>query len=227
MNILLWAIPLAVFVITLILAPYHLYRDKEKEQNILSEKLHAVENAHPNITLVRTENILGDVITRSAGKIVSHERPYFTRIQTANDPKSSVQAVNAKIAAHITFYDGSWNKCFPTMIGRWAETTEIAQGGQPIEIEQPELPPTGRPYILDIGLKYRDENEFYAYNNETPRKSTVGFRDKDRQLNPNTYSVEVKLKGAGVDKAFWFELSNSGRGKEVDFNPKQPNEHIA
>ena len=129
MNILLWAIPLAVFVITLILAPYHLYRDKEKEQNILSEKLHAVENAHPNITLVRTENILGDVITRSAGKIVSHERPYFTRIQTANDPKSSVQAVNAKIAAHITFYDGSWNKCFPTMIGRWAETTEIAQGG--------------------------------------------------------------------------------------------------
>ena len=101
------------------------------------------------------------------------------------------------------------------------------RGGQPIEIEQPELPPTGRPYILDIGLKYRDENEFYAYNNETPRKSTVGFRDKDRQLNPNTYSVEVKLKGAGVDKAFWFELSNSGRGKEVDFNPKQPNEHIA
>lgn len=70
-------------------------------------------------------------------------------------------------------------------------------------------------------MKYHDENEFYAYNNETPRKSTKGFRDKDRQLNPDTYSVEVKLKGAGVDKAFWFELVNHGKGEEVSLNPKQ------
>lgn len=227
MNVLLWAIPLAVFFVTLILAPHHLYKEKENRVNELKIKLDTIENARPNMTLVETETIPGDVITREGGRIISREHPWFTRVKIANDPKSALQAVDAVIAAHITFYNSSGNKCFPTMIGRWAETPEIAQGGQPIEIEQPTIPPTGRPYILDIGLKYHSEDEFYGYNNETPRKPTIGFRDKDRRLSPHTYSVEVKLKGAGVDKAFWFELVNHGKGKEVDFDSKKQHTHIA
>lgn len=147
MNILLWAIPLAVFVATLILAPYHLYKTKEEKVGKLTEELHAIENARPNIILVQTENVHGNVVTATADRIVSREHPWFTRIQIANNPKSALQAVDAKIAAHIIFYDGSGKKCFPSMVGRWAETPEIAQGGQPIEIEQPTIPPTGRPYI--------------------------------------------------------------------------------
>jgi hypothetical protein len=186
----------------------------------IQTELGKIKNSCPNITFIDTENVLGDVVSKQAGRIISRENPWFTRIKIANSPESTLQAVSAVIAAHITFYDSSGNKCFPTMIGRWAETPEIAQGAQPIEIEQPTIPPTGRPYILDIGLKYHDEDEFYGYNNETPRRSTVGFRDKGRQLNPDAYSVEVKLKGADVDEAFWFDLINNGKGQEVEFRSK-------
>ncbi len=179
-------------------------------------RIRHLEKLRPRIILVKTENVFGNVVTRRTGQTDIRERPWFARVQFANDPKSSLQGAEADIVGHIEFYDNSRQRCFFTMIGRWAETKEIADGAVAIEIDQIKLPPTGRPYIMDIGLKYHEEEEFYGYNNETPRKATVGFRDNDRKLPAGEYTIKVRLRGVGVDKEFWFILQNPGKDKEVE-----------
>lgn len=179
-------------------------------------RIHQLEGTSPNIVIRKTENILGSVSNFVTGQ---NEYPWFLRVHIANDPKSSISGVTVnQIAGHISFYDANNKLCFEPMIGRWAETREIASGAQPIDIDQIPIPPTGRSYILDIGLKYHDENEFYAYNNETPRKPGKGFRDADRRLDIGLYRVELRLRGEKTDKKFYFNLNNPGSGNEVDFN---------
>ena len=68
---------------------------------------------------------------------------------------------------------------------------------------------------MDIGLKYKDEDEFYLYNNETPRKNTRGFRDTDRALPIGKYLVKVDFRGTNVSQSFKFTLNNPGKGKGV------------
>jgi hypothetical protein len=70
---------------------------------------------------------------------------------------------------------------------------------------------------MDIGIKYTGEDDFYGYNNQTPRKSTKGFRDNDRALGEGTYAVNVRLRCKGVDKSFRFQLINPGAGQDVSF----------
>lgn len=99
----------------------------------LIHRIRQFENKRPHMVFVKTENICGQVTTRQVVanfvEGVRVEKPWFARVQIANDPKSALQAVDAIVAAHISFYDSSGQECFSTMIGRWAETPEIAQGG--------------------------------------------------------------------------------------------------
>jgi hypothetical protein len=187
---------LAGLIISCFLA-FHRVRVQRDEYK---KRIEGLEAAKANMVVKVVENRKGDVVSHMGadddgmgGEIFVHGHPWFTRVHIANDPSDCIEAVEVEVAAHIGFYDSSDKLCFPSMIGRWAETLEIAQGGQPIEIEQLRIPPTGRPYILDIGLKYHDEDEFYGYNNDTPRKSTVGFRDGERALGKGNYRVKVEL----------------------------------
>lgn len=186
-----------------------------------------INNAKPNIVLKSIdENLQGNVITREFSSVISQtlygetEHPNFTRIWIANEPMKAVQEVEAcNIYGEITFYRDTGKNVLFTMGGRWAETKEIADGGQPIEIDQIVLPPNGRPFCMDIGLKYGDEDEFYGYNNETPRKNTKGFRDHDRKLDSGNYTVKLRLRCKGVDRSFWFQLKNGGAGQNVSLIP--------
>lgn len=79
---------------------------------------------------------------------------------------------------------------------------------------------------MDIGLKYINEDEFYLYNNETPRKQAKGGRDSDRVLGKGTYYVRARFRCKGVDMPFWFILENLSKGKEVTFKSvPQPKSH--
>ena len=51
MNILLWAIPLAIFLAALFLIPYHMFRQKEKEVRNLKNELDNVTSARPKISV--------------------------------------------------------------------------------------------------------------------------------------------------------------------------------
>lgn len=187
-------------------------------------ELYRIRNARPNIVLTDIEeNLRGNVTTQEYSSVLNKwvigeaEHPNFTRIWIANEPMNTFQEVDAiKLYSEISFYDDVGTNIF-VMGGRWAETPEIANGAQPIEIDQIDLPPNGRPFCMDIGLKYHDEDEFYGYNNETPRKNTKGFRDTDRKLGKGNYYVKVRLRCKGVDKTILFKLSNPGIGQNVNF----------
>jgi hypothetical protein len=187
-------------------------------------ELYRIRNARPNIALTDIEeNLQGNVTTREYSSVLNKwvigetEHPNFTRIWIANEPMKAIQEVDAiKLYSEINFYDDVGINIF-TMGGRWAETPEIANGAQPIEIDQIDLPSNGRKFCMDIGLKYYNEDEFYGYNNETPRKNTKGFRDNDRKLGKGIYYVKVRLRCKGVDKTILFKLVNPGAGQNIHF----------
>lgn len=176
-------------------------------------QLDQIKNARPNMVLVKTENFPFPIRSVQTGAVMG--TPWFARVQFANDPLSSLQAVEAhKVAGHIEIYSQDKQHLYFKMIGRWSETKEVAVGGQPIETEQIDIPANGRPYPMDIGLKYQEDAEFYGYNNESPRFA-ADWRDKQKQLAVGTYSIRVWLRGDNVDKDFWFNLVNKGRGEDV------------
>jgi hypothetical protein len=222
MNNLLWLIPLGVLIGTIIvgflLAPYNMYSAKQNEANDLGTELNKIKTMTPRFVLTKIdENFLGNVITtyRDANKVEQEiEHPYFTRIWIANDPSKPEYGVEARyVYGEIEFWNITHTTCYFRMGGRWAETKEIVQGAEPIEIEQITILPNGRPYCMDVGLKYRDENEFYGYNNETPRKATKGFRDLDRKLDKGDYLIRARFRCKGVDTSFWFRIENQGKDR--------------
>ncbi len=186
-------------------------------------ELRRIRDARPNIVLKRIdEGIEGNVASRHYSAVLNEvlisqvEHPNFTRIWIANEPTKTIEEVDAvKLYGEISFYkDG---QVLFDMAGRWADKDEIADGGKPIEINQVDLSPNGMPFCFDIGIKYHDEDDFYGYNNDTPRKNTKGFRDADRKLGKGNYHVNVRFRCKGVDKAFWFQLTNNGAGQDVGF----------
>lgn len=186
-------------------------------------QLRNMQNSKPNIVFRKVEeHFEGKITTRRWSSetnqwlIGQSETAYFTRIWIANEPLKPIQSIDAvKLYGEISFYIAG--SLLFEMGGRWAETKEIADGGQPIDIDQIDIPPNGRPFCMDIGLKYYDEDEFYGYNNETPRKTTKGFRDQDRKLMLGTYFVKTRFRCKGADTLFWFRLENSGKGNHVKF----------
>jgi hypothetical protein len=200
---------LTMLIVGLVVGPLLAFRS-------VNNKLKRIISAKPSIRITKTENVFGDVINFRNN---TREHPWFTRIHVVNDPLVATEDSEDKnVVGHISFYRRGNSKCLLEMIGRWAETQEIASGGQPIEIEQILLPPNAQPFIMDIGLKYRDEDEFYAYNNETPRKKTRGFRDTSRSFPAGEYLVRVEFRGTNVRTALEFILSNPGKGKEVSLH---------
>jgi hypothetical protein len=226
MNDLLWALPLAVFIGTIVVgflvAPYAIYDNKQKECGALAGELNKIETMVPNFVLKKIDqSFLGNVVTtlydESQNKVTQEiEHPYFTRIWIANDPTKPTYGVEALyVYGEIEFWDEYYKKCHFCMGGRWAETKEISQNAEPIEIEQISIPPNGRPYCMDIGLKYLAEQEFYGYNNETLGKHTKGFRDMDRKLDKGVYIIRARFRCKGVDTSFYFKLDNLGKDNEV------------
>lgn len=190
-------------------------------------KLIRIRNAKPCIVLKNIDEHFEGTVTApqwsnlySQWLIGPSENTKFTRVWVANEPKHPLIATDAiKLYGEIECWDKNTQHKLFIMGGRWAETKEIANGGQPIEIDQLDIPPNGRPYCMDIGLKYFEEDEFYLYNNETPRKRTKGFRDQDRKLGIGTYTLKVRFRCKAVDTSFWFKLENYGKGRDVNFTP--------
>ena len=214
-----------VYLRFLFRAPYR-QRDEAREETVsekgtfknkiaeLQSKLDGIKNARPNIVLFKTENFPNPIRNIATGEILGE--PWFARVQFANDPLYQIQMVEAsKVVGHVGIY-GQAGQHLYNMIGRWAETKEIAVGGQPIEIDSIDIPANGRPYPMDIGLKYREDEEFYGYNNDNPRLAPIDWRDRQKQLPAGTYSVRVRLRGNNVDKEFWFNLTNKGKGENVE-----------
>lgn len=145
--------------------------------------------------------------------------PRFYRILFANDPDKGQPANKAlDVRAEIKFYDAtSKQPIFTEIEGRWSDTERPGtEGFKPISSNRVVMPPNGQPFLLDIIMKYDEDEECYAHNNESPHRTAGDFRDRERVLVAGEYDVEVWIRGSNVDESFWFHLVNQGKDKQVE-----------
>ncbi|MFC1940370.1 hypothetical protein ACFLXO_06800, partial [Chloroflexota bacterium] len=181
-NTLLWVIPLAIFIGTIVfgilLAPYRVYQDIARQANTKEDELQDIKNARPNIVVLGTKNVQAPLRNLATNQILGE--PCFTQVLFANDPLNPLQAVNAtNVAGHIDVHSQDGEHLFH-MIGRWSETKEESRGAQPFEMEQITIPPNGRPNPMDVALKYLKDEEGYGHDNESRRIAPTDWRGNHR-----------------------------------------------
>ncbi len=188
----------------------------------LQHKLEQILNTRPNIVLGPIDQHFQGTVNSNYWSDLYHswiisksEHPFFTRIWISNKPKEIELGVMAEdLASHIEFWDEFYQKCLFSMRGRWAETKQAIQNAGTLDTKQIDIPPNASEFCLDIGIKYFEEDVFYAYNDES-QYGKSGGRDKDKEIKQGTHIIRVRIRGKGVDVSFWFELHNPGSNANV------------
>ena len=225
-----------LFVMNLLATPAHMEKDAanaaaestntlERARDRLSEHLKQIESSQPNIVVDSCH-----IVTTPLWKTTPASTAYpfdrreksgeadFAQVWFKNEPAVHTEAsVARKVVAEILFHDISLkgDPLVVQMIGRWADTPEVARLGELTrEMHEVEIAPNPLPRKLDIALKYRDDLEAYAYNNESVLKD-ARWRDQDKVLLMPEYKVIVRLQGVGVDQEHSFLLRNDGSGKSI------------
>jgi hypothetical protein len=138
--------------------------------------------------------------------------PYFARIYLTNRPLQPSREVAEKVVAHITFKNRKGNAVIPTMIGRWADNPEVAQVGNLRQIKTIDIEPNGLPVCLDVAVKYEEDADCFAYNDDSVVRDAF-WRDPEKRLPPGKYLVEIELLGLGVKQNVKAILENRGIGE--------------
>ena len=151
---------------------------------------------------------------------VSHSiyHPYFAHAKFCN--RSIVQTAEAKasdVIAEISFYSDEGELILDRIYGRWGDVEQPRKAFEPIrEYAKVEFEPTGYPHELDIAMKYEEDEDCYAFNNETYFSGCHDWRVPKFLLRGNRFRIKVNLKGVPmVDKEWWFMLYNEGVGKGI------------
>jgi hypothetical protein len=147
-------------------------------------------------------------------------RPYFAHVLVRNDPglRKAEAAANHVIARISFFGAGDCDPLF-TIDGRWGDTEQPATRSPfaPIsDLRRMHFPPNGETHELNVAIKYREDEECYAFNNESCR--IPGWRNRDWGLQGQEFRVRVTLQGEGMDKdeMRWFVLRNMGKGSGIE-----------
>lgn len=165
----------------------------------VNKRLKRIELAKPHLVFKQIDNVSPP----------GYAEPRYTRVYFANEPRSELEGIVAqKVIAHLHFYDENKQKCLCYIIGRWSEAATTNQ----IDFE-----PNGLPHILDIVLKFTNEDVCFLWRNEAPLRPTnvSALRDGGRELPPGTFYIKVNLKGRNTDEVFWLKLANNGKGQRV------------
>ena len=248
MNFLLWSIPLGIFVAAIVvgflLAPYYIHKEQEKKHDVIESELKQIKDARPlivykgkEIVRVRFSEITtnghisssifpnpktGDYFARNDEHTEIVGEPVFLHALFANDPEPGKGSDAHNVRVEIEFYNAERTVlAIPQMAGRWAETDQPGTlDYKAITNDEITMSANGRPYKLDIVMKYDEDDECYGHNNETPSKAQSDFRDKDKKLGIGRYAVLIRVRGSnGLVEPFWFHLVNSGKGKPIEFTP--------
>jgi hypothetical protein len=226
-----------VFLISLFLAPYYQRNEYMKEIERLRDELNQIKIARPNIELDsspyvdirailrRTEmeetGLTGatGVSTGPKGEVwtasPSTYQPYFAHAKFCNRATAyTVEAKASDVTAEISFYSDEGKLILDRIYGRWGDVEQPKEAFAPIRpFAKVEFEPTGYPHELDIAMKYKEDENCYAFNNET-YFSGRDWRVPKFLLRGNKFRIKVNLKGVPmVDKEWWFMLYNEGVGK--------------
>jgi hypothetical protein len=183
----------------------------------LYRNLRARDNARPNLFLHHIESPVKNirkVIIDGSGEQKIIGNPHFTRIWIANIPKSPELGADANdVYANIQFFDASKHQVLPDMSGRWPEAGQPAGS---LVTQQMKIPPNGKPFCLDIVMKYLDDDDMYGYDDFAHQ--LPNGKNPNTKLGVGQYFVKVTFACIGVNLPLWFQLKNPGKDYEVIFS---------
>lgn len=140
-----------------------------------------------------TAPIVGTYATTHIGP--SHITALFAYVPVENRPtRGGTDAANVK--ARLRFSDSAGN-VITEMHGRWADTD--MEGRRDTILRAPEVPlrANGNPRLLDIALKYLEDDQCYAMNDENVFYPMLRYRP----LGPRLVRVEIEVRGSGGCRA--------------------------
>jgi hypothetical protein len=119
---------------------------------------------------------------------------YFVRVFVANEPRTpDASAVARSVTASLLVYQrGSANLIFDRA------PLPIRAGEDDNEVLEVDMPPTGRPYALDVMRKPIRERECYFWDS----------RFRTQNLGPGEFDVVLVLRGIDTHHEFEFTLRN-------------------
>jgi hypothetical protein len=131
---------------------------------------------------------------------------FGTYVRVSNQPRlSGRDAENVVTKLRFESSDGTVTE----MHGRWSQLPQHGDPERTLEAEGITIPSNGEPKWVDVAIKYQDDDECYAFNDENR------FQSRDlryRPLGPSPIRVEVTAKGSNCRGArAVFTLTHSGK----------------
>ncbi len=148
--------------------------------------------------------------------------PTFYHLKIVNDPRGVADRKTAKqvVGTVEILYQDRRQACASKQ-HRWEHSRETAQVGREANLlGSQDIPPNGAEVLLDIAMKYDDEDDFYTPTNDTDMRPYPGRRDVRYKFTPGEYIARIRLAGANVDTKLECKIVNGGKGKKLELIPQ-------
>jgi|HubBroStandDraft_1064217.scaffolds.fasta_scaffold102598_2 hypothetical protein len=209
MNNIAWEIPVACLASVggtrLLLSPFLIYRERDKEANEAESKLEVIEQTKPKIVLRQPGAEYVEHVTRAVNGRPLSTAP-FIKVRLVNQPTGNYPgSIAHAVMARVKFYDLN-GRLLLDMQGRWADSdqpsirdfresrNDLLRMDFGIDDE----------HSLDIAFRDAD-GSFVAWNNDNYNYPEM--RKPEHVLTGDCFQVEIKLSAAWVDETFKFEFS--------------------
>jgi hypothetical protein len=215
-RILLWAAPLTVLCVALIVgilySVWTLLRENRRirAQNNME---HVDVEVEPCIRFLGWETVEPPIEADNEHGIDARGLS-FTRISFANRPDEAVSVATARsVVGHVEFFEISQDNPLFSTEACWTDLRNQSQNGSAGGID---LEPDGKPHCMDIVIKHDEDDICYGMDSRNPAPDIKrDWRDASRQLDVGLFNLKVVIRGENVDETFWLGLINRGKGQQV------------
>lgn len=217
-----WA-QITILLLGLSIAQFLAFHNVRVQKDKLTAELDDIHSARPNLELSGSPYVDKRQIMAITGMYaIGH--PFFAHVKFKNDPEiRSVKTAAKNVVAEVTFFNNESKKILGPIYGRWSDTKQPGTQSPFDSIRdlcKVELEPNGLPRELDIALKYAEEEDCYAFNNESCLSSD--WKIPQFLLKGDILQVHVRLVGENVEKEWWFVLHNEGLNKSMQIETMSP-----
>jgi len=193
------------------------------QRNKALAELHSSKNQlRPNLELAANPEVIrGHMHDSKTGMPISDEL-FAASVMIRNNPKTHNSESDAKdVYSLITYYDSESKKeLIGNIFGNWNEKgydrfpQPLLQEPHGSDLREITLKSTGLPYRLILAIKYKEDNNCYAFGPDSLHHQ--GLRNPLYELVGQHFRISVNLIGKDVNKVFEFQLHNHGKGKGMD-----------
>lgn len=188
------------------LVSYH-SRLMSRMPNIVIGKREGHDNPYVNFVQMSSER---DTQFTSSGKVAKLGLTSMAHVKLANKPKNPTDLNDAlDVRGEITYFDMDKKPRVGAIEGRWGDRGQPSKEMSPEErreILHMKLPSSGDWRGMDISMRYKGEEDWYAYSNDCYKRDDWKL-DSHKLPLVDKMHVRVDLYGKIFKhKRFWFTL---------------------